>query len=91
MSAGPQWADTAIWWHAYPLGFVGADPRAMGSFGLVSLFTGATVGALLLQTGLGTGMASIIRRACRARPVPSSRSRPALPPSEIQRVISAEP
>ena len=25
MSTGPQWADTAIWWHAYPLGFVGAD------------------------------------------------------------------
>ena len=32
----------------WTLGFVGADPRAMGSFGLVSLFTGATVGALLL-------------------------------------------
>ena len=47
------------WWAAVPLlaallwtlGFVGADPRAMGSFGLVSLFTGATVGALLLLVG----------------------------------------
>jgi glycosidase len=25
MSDGRQWADTAIWWHVYPLGFVGAD------------------------------------------------------------------
>jgi len=25
MTAGRQWADTAIWWHTYPLGFVGAD------------------------------------------------------------------
>ena len=24
--SGRQWADTAIWWHVYPLGFVGADP-----------------------------------------------------------------
>jgi glycosidase len=23
--SGRQWADTAIWWHVYPLGFVGAD------------------------------------------------------------------
>ncbi|MDO5739340.1 MAG: alpha-amylase family glycosyl hydrolase [Ornithinimicrobium sp.] len=22
------WADTVIWWHVYPLGFVGAQPRA---------------------------------------------------------------
>ena len=35
----------------WTLGFVGADPRAMGSFGLVSLFTGGTVGALLLLVG----------------------------------------
>ena len=25
MSDARQWADTAIWWHVYPLGFVGAD------------------------------------------------------------------
>ena len=25
MTAGRRWADTAIWWHTYPLGFVGAD------------------------------------------------------------------
>ncbi|MFL6154048.1 MAG: alpha-amylase family glycosyl hydrolase [Ornithinibacter sp.] len=25
MTAGRRWVDTAIWWHAYPLGFVGAD------------------------------------------------------------------
>jgi len=25
MSGARQWADTAIWWHVYPLGFVGAD------------------------------------------------------------------
>ena len=24
MSDARQWADTAIWWHVYPLGFVGA-------------------------------------------------------------------
>ena len=24
--SGRQWADTAIWWHVYPLGFVGAEP-----------------------------------------------------------------
>jgi cyclomaltodextrinase / maltogenic alpha-amylase / neopullulanase len=24
--SGRQWADTAIWWHVYPLGFVGAHP-----------------------------------------------------------------
>ncbi len=28
MTAGPRWVDTAIWWHAYPLGFVGADTTA---------------------------------------------------------------
>jgi cyclomaltodextrinase / maltogenic alpha-amylase / neopullulanase len=28
MSGGRQWADTAIWWHVYPLGFVGADTTA---------------------------------------------------------------
>ncbi|HVK36278.1 MAG TPA: hypothetical protein VM428_11530, partial [Microlunatus sp.] len=47
------------WWVAVPplaallwtLGFVGADPRAIGSFGLVSLFTAATVGSLLLLVG----------------------------------------
>ncbi len=22
------WADHAIWWHVYPLGFVGAEPTA---------------------------------------------------------------
>lgn len=35
----------------WTLGFVGADPRAMGSFGLVSLFTAATIGVLLLLVG----------------------------------------
>ena len=25
MNGDRQWADTAIWWHVYPLGFVGAD------------------------------------------------------------------
>ena len=25
--SGVQWADTAIWWHVYPLGFVGADQQ----------------------------------------------------------------
>ena len=28
MTAGRQWVDTAIWWHVYPLGFVGADTTA---------------------------------------------------------------
>ncbi|MDX6280106.1 MAG: cyclomaltodextrinase / maltogenic alpha-amylase / neopullulanase, partial [Kribbellaceae bacterium] len=23
------WADHAIWWHVYPLGFVGAEPAAL--------------------------------------------------------------
>ena len=35
----------------WTLGFLGADPREMGSFGLVSLFTAATVGGLLLLVG----------------------------------------
>ncbi|MDI6099393.1 alpha-amylase family protein [Actinoplanes sp. NEAU-A12] len=25
---GPDWARHVIWWHVYPLGFVGAEPRA---------------------------------------------------------------
>ena len=28
MTGGRQWAETAIWWHVYPLGFVGADTTA---------------------------------------------------------------
>ncbi|HEY3437101.1 MAG TPA: alpha-amylase family glycosyl hydrolase, partial [Actinotalea sp.] len=25
----PQWVDHAMWWHVYPLGFVGAEPVAL--------------------------------------------------------------
>ncbi|WP_182112500.1 MULTISPECIES: alpha-amylase family glycosyl hydrolase [unclassified Actinotalea] len=26
---GPAWVDHALWWHVYPLGFVGAEPTAL--------------------------------------------------------------
>jgi cyclomaltodextrinase len=36
MGAVPDWVEHAVWWHVYPLGFVGAEPVAPGPGGTVT-------------------------------------------------------
>jgi cyclomaltodextrinase len=36
MGAVPDWVEHAMWWHVYPLGFVGAEPAAASPGGTVT-------------------------------------------------------